>query len=267
MSVDVPLFVPTAAGAMSAMASVPESGRVRGPAVALLPGHEAERVRIDALRDIAHALAAEGQPVISFDYPGIGMSPSKALPRNEVPRVLGEACAWFLDKTGLSELALAGTCGGAALSLTIAARSPSVCAVVAQGLPLRLRRGRVKSRIRAGIAALDWVGPGVVAPLTRGSSVKYSETEWNLELVGDICAAATRARVELVFGENDRAYHDFLQLQLSERLLPEAANKLEVSVLPGAALNLLSNEEHQSWFSGIVERSLSEWAPLGAIER
>lgn len=253
---DVPLFVPTAAGEMSAMATVPESGRVRDPAVALLPGHEAERVRIDALRDIAHTLTAVGHPVISFDYPGIGMSPSKALPREDVPTVMGEACEWFLDKTGLSELALAGACGGAFLSLAIAARNPAVCTVVAQGLPMRQRHGRVKSRTRAGIAALDWVGPRVLAPLTTGSAFRYSKDEWDKRLVDDICSAVARTRVTLVFGEKDRAYTDFLEIRESGEIPPDVAGKLEISVLPGEGLSLLSNLDHQSWFCSQVERAV-----------
>ena len=256
VTMDIPLFVPTAAGEMSAMASIPSSGTVQGPAVGLLPAMEAERVRLDVLRDIAHALAERGQPVISFDYPGSGMSPSQ-VPREEVTSVLSEACDWFLEQTGSTELALTGSCFGGRLALAIAARNQSVSTVVAQAIIMKLRTRRVQSRVRAGIAALDVVGPRVTAPLTRGSSVRYSETEWDRELVDDITGAARNAHVHLVFGEQDPGYRDFIELTGSNTISPEVAQDLEVSVFPGEPLNVLTNPAQQVWFRDIAERSLS----------
>jgi pimeloyl-ACP methyl ester carboxylesterase len=257
VTVDVPLFVPTQAGPMSAMASIPSAGELVGPALALLPGLEAERVRLDVLREVAHALAERGQPVISFDYPGVGMSPSPGLPREEVPSVFTEACDWFLGETGLAELALAGSCGGARMALAIAADNPKVSTVLAQGLPMKIRRRGVKSRVRAGIAALDIVSPKLITPLTRGANVRYSETDWNDDLLRDLSAAAANARVHFVFGELDIAYTDFLELAHSESIPAEVLEGLTVSVLPGESLSLLTKPVQQQWFREIAQRFLS----------
>lgn len=255
---DIPLFVPTTAGEMSAMASIPVSGTSQGPAVGFLPAMQAERIRFDVFRDIAHALADRGQPVISFDYPGSGLSPSRDIPREDVASVLSEACDWFLQQTGSTELALTGSCFGGRLALAIAARNRSVTTVLAQAINLKLRKKKkVQSKVRAGIAALDVVGPRVTAPLTRGSGVRFSETEWDRVIVDDITKAAQNAHVHLVFGEPDPGYRDFIELAESKTIDPDVVRGIEVSVRPGEHVNLLTNSAQQLWFREIAEQSLA----------
>ncbi len=242
---ETPFFVP-AARDLAAMAAYPSDGELREPAIVLFAGDDS-RNRVGVLRDAARALADLGHPVMRFDYPGIGMSPTEKMDKRwDLLPIALEACVWFREQTGLSRLALGGTCLGARAVLAVGAREPSVASVVGMGCPIRPRK-RVNPRVRAGIVAIDAIGPRVVSKFTRGARTRDRGVGWEKGLIEDITCAAEHAVVSFLYGGEDEYYGDFDALIASGDLPPGVAEVLRVRVLEGEQLRGLMSVEHHSW--------------------
>ncbi|HEU4481079.1 MAG TPA: alpha/beta fold hydrolase [Actinomycetota bacterium] len=253
---EIPFFLPTSAGDLSAIASLPDDGVLHGPSVFLLPGDSA-RNRVGVLRDVARRVADNRQPVMRFDYPGHGFSPIDATPtRKDLIPIIVEAMDWFSTQTGLTDVAVAGTCLGARAAVMLAAADDRVTTAVSVGCPIRKRKP-VKPKVRAGLAAIDAIGGRVASHLARGSRTKTIGEGWQKGLVEDILTAAPRARVEFVFGELDEFYADFRDLMASGDIPEEVRDELTVTVLPGEQLRGLMSVEHHSWVVDVLVESLT----------
>ncbi|WP_158214529.1 alpha/beta fold hydrolase [Phaeobacter sp. 22II1-1F12B] len=82
---------------------------------------------------LARRWAAQGHPVVRFDFGGIGDSPvqSDELPPLDANLIsIGEVCDWVESNLGLSRFVLIGLCSGADHSVIYAARDPRVAGVV-----------------------------------------------------------------------------------------------------------------------------------------
>ena len=223
---DIPFFLPTSAGDLSAIATLPDGDPFTGPAVFLLPGDSA-RNRVNVLRDVARRVAAEGRPVMRFDYPGHGFSPTDGTPtRKDLIPIVVEAMDWFRSLTDQEEIAVAGTCLGARAAVLLAAADPRVTTAVSVGCPVRKRKP-VKPKVRAGLAAVDAIGGRVATHLARGSRTKKISEGWQRGLVDDIVTASPRAHLEFVFGEKDEFYKDFQDLMASGDLSEEIRSAVE----------------------------------------
>lgn len=82
---------------------------------------------------LARRWAAQGHPVVRFDFGGIGDSPvqSAELPPLDANLIsIGEVCDWVESNLGQSQFVLIGLCSGADHSVIYAAQDPRVAGVV-----------------------------------------------------------------------------------------------------------------------------------------
>lgn len=254
---DLPFYLPTSGGDLSCVASIPEFGELKDPAVVLLPGDNA-RNRVGVLRDVARGLAALQHPVLRFDYPGWGFSPTDAPgSRKELLPIVLEAVERFRTLTSCASIAVSGTCLGARGALMVAARIPGVTNTVAVGSPIRPRRP-AGGKLAAGLATVDRIGGPMAERLAKlGSKTKVDGEGWQKGLLEDLDRAAERGRVELVFGGADEFYSDFLELSESGELPTRTLNRLVVTVLEGQQLRGLMSVEHHDWVRETLIRSLA----------
>lgn len=227
---EVPFFLPTAAGPMAAVASLPDAGPLRGPAVVMLPEGGMPRIHQDALAGAARALATCGQPVLRIDYPGLGASPGVEVERGALAEATREASQWFLREVGVDGLALAGLCLGADFAIAVAAAEPDVGVVVLDQMRLRPRRKRTGGRLRDGVAALE--GLAQVPHLgTTGTNKRYDDDRWKEPLLEGLEACA--AHVFLLATPGSPAAREHAELLASEVLTPRAAARLQLVVRAG----------------------------------
>lgn len=247
----VPFFVPTSAGPLDAMAHLPDGGQLRSPAVVFLPGGENPRTRNRVGLQLARDLAATGQPVLRLDLPGCGLSPIPDVmtDRDVLASTLVEAVAWFRDATGSSSSAIAGTCGGAATALAVAARDPGTEAAIAIDLPtIRRRKRKTLRRVRAGIAAVDPVGERFTTLLAGGGS-KGDDMGWFPGVLDSLRRADDDTQITFVYGEDDHFYEDFKLLQNSDELPREVIDRWNVEVRSGRQLYGFTKVEDMQWLT------------------
>lgn len=257
---EVPFFLPTTFGQVTAVASIPENGVMRGPAAIMIPGGANARTRVRVLRDTATDLAAQGQPALRFDYPGAGLSPGERMSwkDRELATVVVEACEWFLAETGQTEAAIAGTCIGGLVALRVASMYEHIRRVAVVGVPLkRGRKRKTKPRIRAGIAGMERIGPAVAGRFARSSQSGWEAGEWQPKLLEHLQIVIPRADVEFAYGQNDRPYEDYLDLKATDQLSATDRARLQVSVLEGKSLGNLLDVEQHPWVRAVLSRSLS----------
>jgi pimeloyl-ACP methyl ester carboxylesterase len=258
---ELPFFLPTSFGQLTAVASIPDDGVIKGPAAVMIPGGANARTRVRVLRDTATDLAARGQAALRFDYPGAGLSPGERMSwkDRELAAVVVEACEWFLGETGQEEAAIAGTCIGGLVAFRVAALYDRIHRVAVVGVPLRRgRKRRTKPRIRAGIAGMDRIGPAVAARLARSSQAGWQPgDEWQPKLLEHLTTVAERAEIRFAYGANDRPYEDYQLLKETEELSEKTRERLSVDVLPEKSLGNLLDVEQHPWVRSVLTEALS----------
>lgn len=266
---DVPVFAPTSAGPLAATAHIPEGGDVQGPCVLLLPGGQNPRSRDRMGLDMAREMATRGQPVLRVDLPGCGLSPTDEIlqDRELLAGVLSEAIAWFRDLTHINHSAVAGTCGGAMLSLAVAKMDIATERAVAIDMPLLRRRGKKSRlrRVRAGIAAIDPVGERMTSRLVASGGDDKGHIEWMPGVLEDLAAAAEAAQVTLIYGGEDHFFDDFNTATASDGFPPNLRDKLRIEVLEGAQLYGFTKIKDLEWLQATMIRQLSH-LPLSGTD-
>ncbi len=260
----VPFFVPTSAGTIDAIAHLPDGGALKGPAVVFLPGGDNPRTRNRVGLELARDLATNGQPVMRLDLPGCGLSPIPEVikDRDVLGHALVEAVAWFREMTGAETSAIAGTCGGAATSLAVAARDPLTTKAIAIDLPtIKRKKRKALRRVRAGIAAVDPVGERFTAALVGGGS-KGEMEGWFPSVIDSLERAAGGTQVTFVYGGADHFYEDFQELMNSDVLGEEIRSAWDVKVLPDAQLYGFTKVEDMAWLRDALVEILAQ--PEGA---
>jgi pimeloyl-ACP methyl ester carboxylesterase len=259
--VEIPFFLPTSFGQLTAVASIPDDGEITGPAAVMIPGGANARTRVRVLRDTATDLAAKGQAALRFDYPGAGLSPGERMSwkDRELAIVVVEACDWFLGETGQKEAAIAGTCIGGLVAFRVAAMYERIGRVAVVGVPLRRgRKRRTKPRIRAGIAGMERIGPAVAGRLARSSQAGWQPgDEWQPKLLEHLVTVTARADVRFAYGAKDRPYEDYQLLKETDELPPAARERLSVAVLPDKSLGNLLDVEQHPWVRSVLTDALS----------
>lgn len=258
-ALEIPLFVPTSAGRVFGIVTLPDDGSpLIGPGVVLLPGGRAGAGVLPLLQSVARRLAERGQPVFRFDYPGAGLSASEpAVPRSELRALVQELCDWFVIESGIEELAVAGRCGGARLALAMP-RVDARVRVCVGAVPFFDLGGW---SLRSTIAALDAKGPRLARRLIQAPRAERAREEprdrktLEAELVEDLRAAAERAATTLVFGEHDLLRTQFSDL-VSARGLHDIEQQMEIVVLPDARLHGLPNVDHERQLGDVLESRL-----------
>lgn len=262
---EVPFFVPTTLGDLAGIASLPASGRLRSPAVVLLPGGRNPRTRGRADLDAARRVATSGHPVLRLDYPGNGLSPRADFDLDERAESLLEASVWWKRLCEVDGLVLGGFCRGARFSLQLAALSSEITAVVAIGLPVA---GRTMSatKVEIGLAAIDSVGKRLAPALARSTSRK-SFVGWKDATIADLSIAGARADIVLLYGADDHFYTDFLELLESGGLPDEVTGRLDVRIRPGCQVYGNSKIEDLRWIADTVFDAIAGMGSTQEVSR
>jgi len=258
-ALEIPLFVPTSAGRVFGIVSLPDDGSpLIGPGVVLLPGGRAGAGVLPLFQSIARRLAEHGQPAFRFDYPGSGLSAGEtAVPRSQLRALVQELCDWFVGETGVEELAVAGRCGGARLALAMP-RVDARVRVCVGAVPFFDLGGW---SLRSKLAELDAKGPRLARRLIqapradRPQEGSRDRKALEAELVEDLRTAAAAATTALIFGEHDvlrTRFHDLI----SAHGLQDVEQQIEIVVLPEARLHGLPNVDHERSLGAEIEARL-----------
>jgi pimeloyl-ACP methyl ester carboxylesterase len=251
-------FIPTSRGPVSAVARVPESPHGI-QAVLLLAGGRAGKT---ILKLIANDLADSGLPCLRFDYPGVGAtSADGSLSEPQLVALTQEIASWWQETTGADSLALVGHCLGARIAIACAARDvPASCVV---GIHLPVPDTSISRRIRTKVRSLDARGPKLASRFVPGVRVidragghRDDET---LSLPEDLAAAATAARLRLLYGDGDKALTSFRAVV--ESLPQDAQGAVELVVKPDARLHGMPERDNFSWIRSQIGEAL---APHGS---
>jgi dienelactone hydrolase len=226
MITDHPVFVPTSRGPIGAIVSEPRLGS--RAALLLLPGAgTAGRAGVNSVwARIAREVGASGVTVMRPDYPLEGESRVVHWDRSDGdPVPLWEVVEWFATRTRGHRLFAAGSCFGGRIALQLASRVPQIEAVAM--LVPRLR-------------------PVIPEPLRRSwlpAALKARATDGPIEssLIQAARDVLARRRLLALAGELDR--HDLDEL---ERALGPLASRLEMEIVPGAALHSYHSAEAQA---------------------
>ena len=253
-----PCFVPGDAAPLGGVVHLPEGDDLLEPAVVMLPGLEAERIRIGGVKDAADRLAHHGHPVLRLDHPGSGTSPGANPPRSEVTNIFNEATNWFLHLTGSRTASLGGVCAGGSHGIRIAGMNDHVAMVVVQGGRLRQRVGKERPTIAAGLAAVDLL-ERVPRPRssTRGSSGVYAEEVWSDEQVETLRAATRHAEVVFVFGDGDPGAEDVDELRRTGPIPSHAKDRIHMERLDVDRANTVQDARHDDALVEVLVRRLA----------
>lgn len=261
--IEIPFFLPARLGDVSAIVTCPE-GQMRGPGVVLLPGGRAGAGVLPLFQDLARSLAAGGQPVLRFDYPGSGLSSGSAPdPTGAHPDLVREICDWFMTASEIDEIALCGRCAGGRIAIAVAAEEQRVVRVLA--LVPHMELGA--RSLRSTLARLDAKGPRLAQKLIRRPRVhrpageRVGTKEVHRDLGSDLTAAVDRAAVTLVFGEHDGSLKTFRSFVEEGEIGPETSEKVEIVSLAGAHLHGLPNVTHERRLGALLMERLAEPLP------
>lgn len=151
--IDHPVFVPTTAGPVGGIVTVP-SGPTRG-AVVLLDGWSGTRAGPNAVwTRAARLLAADGLVVLRFDYPGVNNSDLARADEKSIETALREVVAWYLERCGLPEISIVGYCLGTRYAMQLATAVPEVARVALLLPPLPAPGETLPARTQ-GLHSLD----------------------------------------------------------------------------------------------------------------
>ena len=245
---DIPFYIPTSVGDLAAIARVPPTG-IDGPPLLLLAGRDSPRSKERVRWEIARDLAGVGRPCFRVDYPGVGLSSTRALSTELTVDVLLEVAAWIRTVCETSKIAVGGMCAGAITAVSLAARDPAIDSVLAVSLPFFLRdRSRFDihvERARAAIAAVDPIGTRRVERLEKRR--RNRRLEWRPGLREDLVNATTTARVGLLYGTEDAYYWDFVAGREDGRIPPEVIDGCSLLVCDDARLYLSTETSAMEW--------------------
>lgn len=245
-------IVPTSLGPVGAVVSEPEGER-RGALILLQGGGPPCRAGIHGVfTRLARDLARRGIVVLRFDFAGEGDSLMTA---RAVPRRIGwkrdldltiarDATTWFWERIDGLPLFVAGTCLGARVGLELAVGDPRVGGTFLvvpylSHIPPNRRERPLEPGELDG--AEEWAGraPG---------SIEDDEA-----LLEGFRALIERGPTCILIGDRDKE-QDRLEVESLVRNLGEAAQGLDLEVVPGYALHPVIRPDVQE----IVSRLLTE---------
>jgi dienelactone hydrolase len=253
-----PVLLPTQIGPVGGIVTEP-SGEQRGAFVLLQGIGPPARAGINALwASVARELSSLGLVVLRFDFACEGDS---TLAGAEVERgvgwrrsadlaILRELAPWFLERTGESDLLLAGSCHGGRVALEFAASEP-----IARGLFL--------------IAPYLWHRePHLGRKPKEGEPAKIEPVAANGPVLGDdddlhagFRTALTRGPVYVLVGEGEEV--DYVR-PFGERL-QESGPTFELEVAPGMPIHPVGHPHQQAiarrW---LLDRVTAEVAAMSA---
>lgn len=161
---ETPVFFPAANEECFGILTEPLTASSDVTVVLLKPGRYAPMERNRMWVRLAHRLAAEGFPVLRFDYHGVGEStgtvPMFNLSRPFVEDVEG-AMQWLRSNRPGQGVVLVGTCFGTRTGLASAANIPELKGVLLIGLPVGDDGAVFADRMVASYSMKDYVRRGV----------------------------------------------------------------------------------------------------------
>ena len=233
---DHPLLIPTSEGPVGAVVSAPDCPAVA--AMILLAGYgRPARSGVNGFwTRLARTLAERGALVLRPDYSRegetlpIGEGGSGQIWKRDLDlSLLRQVAPWFRQRAPSVPLLLAGSCSGGRLALECAADMPEAVAGTFLVVPYLRELAQPGREDRASQAESDPVDPSVVECCRR---------------------LLPGARSRVLVGENDD-----VDVALLQHRLGSLADRLEVEVVPGAALHLLDTPQLQA----VVADSLVAW--------
>lgn len=261
---EVPLYIPSRGERLGAVLTVPPDPS-SSVGVVLMAGRARDRAhRNGMLVRAAQALAAGGMYALRLDYPGVGNSTGepRVFPLEETPAwAVQDACRFFLERTPVRRILLAGTCYGSRLVLDAAPRIPEVDAVAMVSAPIYARNPTWKKRVRVSLLRLVGRKP---SGLKRRLNIAQQRREGNLAAERRVSPAFARSlreflrrgRVYFLYGEEDFTYREFRHAL--KRLRPPAG-RYEVELVPGAIHTFQTVETQDLTVAKVVE-----WAERAA---
>lgn len=226
---DHAIVVPTRRGPVGAVVSEPEGER-RGVIVLLQGTGPPCRAGVNAVwTRTARELAAIGLVVLRFDFACEGESTAagRDVPRGSAWRrsadtgILRELAPWFLERTGESELLVAGACHGARVAFEFAATEPAT-----SGLFLLVPYLGDQEPLYRAAGEDDEVPPFLDGDLWAGGSTMDTDDD----VVGGFRACLSRGPVWLLLGEEEVE-----QALPFQNRLAGAPRPLELETVPGMA--------------------------------
>lgn len=251
-------IVPTAVGPVGAIVSEPEG--VPREALILLQGGGAPcRAGVNGnWARLARELAERGIAVLRFDFIAEGDS---SMVGEDVLRepgwrqdtnlaILRELAPWFLERTGVADLLLAGSCHGARVALEFAAEDASVkgsflIVPYLWNLPPNMRpekQATKQSSLPRASELFEFGSSDVQAQREADGEVEALTDNHPLgeNIVRSCRAALKRGRVWMLIGEGDSQK----PVELKERLGSDGEG-LEVEVVPGMIVHPVTHPEVQ----------------------
>jgi pimeloyl-ACP methyl ester carboxylesterase len=239
---EFPIFVPHRGDQLAAVLTVPE-GEPRG-LVLLLTGIGAPRShRFQMWARLARRLANHGLASARLDYHGMGDSSGTSLEwQDDWDRLLlpevEVVARRSMEALGVHRVAAIGNCGGAELSLRLAASMPEcegafciLLSVLEMGTVTQLHRRIRSSRAAAFVRRSRGLARVIARPL-RG---RRPERKMQSEMLELLDRAVERGRVLCLYGEKDREYnrrvHDAL-VRIGDSSNRGSDPRFELRVLP-----------------------------------
>jgi predicted alpha/beta-hydrolase family hydrolase len=263
-------IIPTSVGPIGAIVSVPDD-RPRRAAIALQGGGPPCRAGVNGgWAQQARELAARGIATLRFDFAWEGESTiagedvrrELGWRRTMDPTILREAAAWFLERLGLPELLLIGSCYGGRLALDFAAEQTDSEIVAAflvvpylWNVPPNLKPDKQSARQEPFTQAekqFDRAHSDVRLQREAVGEVEAVTDTLPLESsVVDACRAALNAcPIRILIGEGDSQK----PIELKSRL-GETSGRLEIEVVPNMIIHPATQPHVQAF---VFERTL-QW--------